>query len=30
VHLLKILKGFNGKPQKQKMANTRKDPKVEI
>jgi hypothetical protein len=30
MHLLKIFKGFHGKPQKQKKANTRRGPKVEI
>jgi hypothetical protein len=28
--LLKILKGFHGKPQKQKKANTRRGPKVQV
>jgi hypothetical protein len=30
VHRLKILKGVHGKAQKQKKANTRRGPKVEI
>jgi hypothetical protein len=30
MHILKISKGFNGKPPKQKKANTRRGPKVVI
>jgi hypothetical protein len=29
MHLLKLLKGFHGKPQKQKKAKTRRGPKDE-
>jgi hypothetical protein len=30
MHLSKISRGFHGKPQKQKKANTRRGPKVKF